>query len=299
MMVPLTRRTARTALVVLAVLAAATACAPAQEPEPEAPRTPFSQELHDRLPATVRDDATLTVLTSAGYAPVMFYGSDGRTLEGSEADLAAAVGRVLGVEVEFVPAEFPTILDRLAAGEADLGMSGITDTAERQAKVDFVDYFRAGTSILVQHGNEHGIAGLDDLCGRPVSVGAGTTQELLAARLQERCGDDALTVTQSLTAADAMLELRAGKVEATLVDYPPAAHLASDPRSRSAFELVSDDQHEPAPFGIAVSRVTTGLAPVLRDALTEVVESGEYADVLRRWNLEGGAVTAITLNAGT
>lgn len=298
MSTPVTLRTTAAALAALVGLALA-ACTTEAAPEPDAPQAAFSQELHDRLPAEVRDGGTLTVLTSAGYAPVMFYGTDGRTLQGSEADLAAAVGRVLGVEVEFEPAEFPTILDRLAAGEADLGMSGITDTAERQAKVDFVDYFRAGTAILVQHGNAHGITGLDDLCGRPVSVGAGTTQELLAGRLQESCGDEPLTITQSLTAADAMLELRAGTVQATLVDYPPAAHLASDPRSRSAFELVSDEQHEPAPFGIAVSRANAGLAPVLRDAMSEVLASGEYEAVLTRWNLRGGAVSAITLNAGT
>jgi polar amino acid transport system substrate-binding protein len=292
------RRTTAVAAAALAALALA-GCTPDAEPEPEARRAAFSQELHDRLPAEVRDDGTLTVLTSAGYAPVMFYAADGRTLEGSEPDLAAALGRVLGVDVEFVPAEFPTILDRLAAGEADLGMSGITDTLERQAKVDFVDYFRAGTAILVQHGNAHGIAGLEDLCGRPVSVGAGTTQELLAGRLQATCGDRPLAVTQSLTAADAMLELRAGTVQATLVDYPPAAQIASDPRSRSAFELVSDEQHEPAPFGIAVSRTNEGLAPVLQDAMSEVLASGEYADVLARWNLQGGAVEEITLNAGT
>lgn len=291
------RRASRAALTALALVLLG-ACSAPDETSPAARRTPFSQDLHDRLPAAVRADDTLTVLTSAGYAPVMFYGADGRTLEGSEADLANAIGRVLGVTVEFEPAEFPTILDRLVAGEADLGMSGITDTAERQTKVDFVDYFEAGTAILVQHGNTHAITGIDDLCGRPVSVGAGTTQELLAQHLQETCAQPP-SITQSLTAADAMLELRAGKVDATLVDYPPAARMASDPKSRSAFELASDEQHDPAPFGIAVSRTDPGLAPVVHDAVRAVLASGELEDVLARWNLEAGQVEEIGFNTGT
>ncbi len=289
--------------VALGLTLAALAGCQAQEQEqgaaPEAIATPFSQELHDRLPPTVQSSGELTILTSAGYPPVMFYGPDGRTLQGSEADIAAGLGRVLGVSITFVPAEFPTILDRLARGEADLGMSGITDTTERQAKVDFVDYFEAGTAILVQRGNEHEITDLSGLCGQRVSVGEGTTQELLAAGLQTSCGDAPIVVTQSTTAADAMLELRAGNVEATLVDYPPAAKMATDPKTRSSFELATTEQYEPAPFGIAVSKTEPELASVLQQALSQLQASGEYEEVLRRWKLEAGLVPTIGLNTGS
>ncbi len=281
-------------------LAALAGCQAAeQDAAPAAVQTPFSQALHDRLPEAVQASDELTVLTSAGYPPVMFYGPDGRTLQGSEADLAAGLGRVLGVSITFVPAEFPTILDRLARGEADLGMSGITDTAERQAKVDFVNYFEAGTAILVQRGNEPGISDLGGLCGRQVSVGEGTTQELMASELQASCGEDPIIVTQSITAADAMLELRAGNVEATLLDYPPAASMASDPKTRSSFELATAEQYETAPFGIAVSKTEPDLAPVLQEALSQMQASGEYEEVLRRWNLEAGQLSTIGLNTGT
>lgn len=261
--------------------------------------TPFSQQLHDELPASVRAARQLTILTSAGYAPVIFYGPDGRTLQGSEADIAAALGRVLGLTVTFVPAEFPTILDRLGRGQADLGMSGITDTAQRQKIVDFVDYFEAGTSVLVQRGNKHQITEIDRLCGHKVSVGEGTTQELLVARLQKSCGTKPISVTQAMTAADAMLELRSGDVEATLVDYPPAVHMANDPKSRAYFQLATETQHEPAPFGIAVSKARAGLAPVVQKALSQVHSSGEYRQILEHWNLSVGALPAIGLNTGS
>lgn len=293
------RRTSLCVALGLTLAALAGCQAETQDAAPTAVQTPFSQELHDRLPRAVQASDELTVLTSAGYPPVMFYGPDGRTLQGSEADLAAGLGRVLGVSITFVPAEFPTILDRLARGEADLGMSGITDTAERQAKVDFVDYFEAGTAILVQRGNEQEITDLSGLCGQRVSVGEGTTHELLATRLQASCGDAPIVVTQSTTAADALLELRAGNVQATLVDYPPAANMASDPKTRSSFELATTEQYETAPFGIAVSKTEPDLAPVLQEALSQMQTSGEYEEVLRRWSLEAGLLSTIGLNTGT
>jgi polar amino acid transport system substrate-binding protein len=289
------------AVVALGIAAAGLAGCSGSTPKAaaSAPQTAFSQTLHDALPEPVRTSGQLTVLTSAGYAPVMFYGPDGHALQGSEADIARALGRVLGVKVAFEPAEFPTILNHLAAGDADIGMAGITDTAERQKKTDFVDYFQAGTSILVQRGNPHGITDLHSLCGHRVSVGEGTTQEALARGLASKCSDEPPVVVPSLNAADAMLELRAGTVDATLVDYPPAVHMANDPKSRAFYQLASESQDDPAPFGIAVSKKRPGLATVVQEALTAMQASGEYDQVLKHWNLTAGRLPKIALNTGS
>ena len=46
---------------------------------------------------------------------------------------------------------------RLAASNRiDLAMSAITDTAQRERAVDFVNYFSAGTAIVVRRGNPAG-----------------------------------------------------------------------------------------------------------------------------------------------
>lgn len=59
-------------------------------------------------------------------------------------------------------------------------MSAMFDTKERQgAGVDFVDYFNAGTAILVRRGNPNGIRALDGLCGSAVAGGVGAGSALL------------------------------------------------------------------------------------------------------------------------
>ena len=64
----------------------------------------------------------------------------------------------------------------------------MTDTPARQASADFVNYFSAGTSIVVRRGNPAGVLELGDLCGSTVAVERGTVQVDLIARAQARCG---------------------------------------------------------------------------------------------------------------
>ena len=59
-------------------------------------------------------------------------------------------------------------------------LSAMSDTPERQKSIDFVDYFTAGTSILVKKGNPQKINSLDDFCGKTIALQRGTTQDDVA-----------------------------------------------------------------------------------------------------------------------
>ena len=93
---------------------------------------------------------TLTVGTDASYPPIEFMGADGKTVEGLDADLANALGGALGLKAEVKHATFDSILPGLTTQKYDVGMSGFTDTKEREETVDFVTYFSAGTSFFVK-----------------------------------------------------------------------------------------------------------------------------------------------------
>jgi polar amino acid transport system substrate-binding protein len=258
----------------------------------------FDQALHDKLPLTVRNTKSIRFITDASYAPMEMFAPDGRTIVGFEPDLADALGRVLGVKVELVNGTFQTAFARVADGEFDGMLSAATDTPTREKKVDFVDYFSAGTSIVVQRGNPAGVTGLDTLCGQIVAVEQGTTQADLVHRTQQKCGGRPIQITLSKTHADALLQLRTGRAAAVLDDYPAAMYRAADSRTGSYFELASHAQYEPGLFGIAVAKNNTALRDTLRAALNQLIASGAYGDLLARWSLSGGAVKSATLNRG-
>jgi len=100
-----------------------------------------------QVPSSVKANGALTVAADATYAPNEFVATDGRTVIGFDADLAKELGQVLGLKVNVINATFDTIIPGLASGKYDLGISSFTDTKEREQTVDFVTYFRAGTSF--------------------------------------------------------------------------------------------------------------------------------------------------------
>jgi polar amino acid transport system substrate-binding protein len=258
----------------------------------------FNQALHDRLPQSVRDRGFLRVGTDASYAPMSSFGPDGRTIIGMEPDLGVEIGHVLGVRLQFVNTDFSKLLAGVAGGEVDLAMSAMTDTPERAKTADFVNYFSAGTSILVQRGNSAGITDINDLCGKVVAVENATTQVDLLARTQKNCGGHLITVKTYTTNSDALVELRTGRVVAVLNDFPPAAFLVNDPRTKSHYQLASTTQYEPGLYGIVVAKGQPGLRDAAQGAFEELLSSGVYSDILARWGVSDGAVHRISINSG-
>jgi polar amino acid transport system substrate-binding protein len=259
----------------------------------------FDKALHDRLPAGILGRGTLRVGGSDPYPPASLFAADGRTFVGFEPDLAAAMGRVLGVRFEFVNVAFADLLTQLKRHRIDVAIASMTDTAEREQHADFVNYFQAGTAIIVQRGNPQGISALKDLCGKVVAVEAETTQVDLLRRVQKGCeAGKRIDVRTFGDNANALVQLRTGRTIAVLSDYPIAVHVASDERTRAHYQLAASTQYEPSPYGIAVAKDQTVLRDVLRDALERVIRSGEYAEVLRRWGVPSGALPSATINAG-
>ncbi|HET6393791.1 MAG TPA: ABC transporter substrate-binding protein [Blastococcus sp.] len=294
-----TRRTRLSlALSTLLFLAACGGGATASDqPEGPAPLA-VDQELRALLPDDVRAAGSLTIATEPSYPPASSFAADGRTIVGFEPDLAAALGELLGVRVEFRAEAFDTVLDGLAARHYDAVMSAMTDTPERRANADFVNYFRAGSAIVIQRGNPRGIHDLGGLCGETVAVEAGTVHVDLLARSQADCGDSPIAVIESASNDDALLELRTGRAAAVLTDYPPAVVATTDERTQAYFQLASDVQYEPGLYGIAVSRHRTELRDALTAALASLVETGHYQHVLDDWDVASGGVAVVTVNGG-
>jgi polar amino acid transport system substrate-binding protein len=294
---------ARAVLVAVLGLTALATAACGDNPSPTAarpsePSMTLDRALHDRLPASVRTSGVLRVGTDASYAPMSFFAPDGRTIIGIEPDLAQALGEVLGVKLVFENVDFTDLLPRVADGTLDVALSAMTDTPEREQSVDFVNYFTAGTSIVVQRGNPDGISDLKDLCGKSVAVEDGTTQVDLVKRSQTNCDGVPIRVKTFPTNSDALVQLRTGRAAAVLNDFPPASYLVSDARTKAHYQLASTAQYEPGLYGIAVAKDQQGLRDALRGGLEELLASGAYDSVLSRWNVSSGAVHDVGVNAG-
>lgn len=288
------------AVVSVAIVLLAGGCGENAEPESTAIRpgdtVSVNEEIRQLLPESIRERGTIRFATDPSYAPMESYAADGRTVIGLDADLAAALGSVLGIKIEMVPADFSTALDDTASGEFDGVLSAMTDTVEREKTADFINYFSAGTSILVRRGNPSGVSDLKDLCGKVVAVEQSTVQQDLLKRSQQGCGANPITIRTFKNNSDALLQLRTGRAVAILNDYPPAAELASDPATRTHYQLASTVQYEPGLYGLAVAKNNTELRDALYGALGELMRTGVYNELLLRWGLTTGALQASSIN---
>ncbi|GAA2318942.1 ABC transporter substrate-binding protein [Streptomyces kunmingensis] len=250
-----------------------------------------------KLPAKIKDAGVIKVGSDIAYAPMEF-DQDG-TPTGVDIDLATALGKELGVDFKFENGTFDNLIPSLDSGRYDLIMSAMSDTKERQAKVDFVDYFSAGVSILVKKGNPEGIKSAADLCGKTIAFQRGTVSAGVAKSADAKCpaGKKIKTLTYD-TDPEALLQVKQGRAVADLNDFPVAAYNAKTSGGGKDFE-VTGDQVDEGPYGIAVTKENTELREAVSKALDAIIANGEYGKVLKKWNVEQGAVDKPVLNGGS
>ena len=249
-----------------------------------------------QVPGSVKADGTLTVAADATYAPNEFIGTDGHTVVGLDADLAKALGQVLGLKVNVINATFATIIPGLASGKYDLGISSFTDTKEREKTVDFVTYFVAGTSFYVKSDGGPDIGSLADLCGRTVAVEQGTTQQADAQAQAEKCksaGKPGVTVQVFNDQNAVNLALSSGRAQVAMADSPVAAYQVK--QSNGTFK-VTGSPYGTAPYGIAIPK-STGMADPVLAAVKHLMSEGTYTKILGKWGVQGGAISDPAVNA--
>ncbi|MEU0083959.1 ABC transporter substrate-binding protein [Streptomyces sp. NPDC006274] len=260
--------------------------------------------LHDKLPKNIRDKGVVNVGSDIAYAPMEFMDENNKPA-GVDIDIAKALGKVLGVEFKFENATFDQLVLGMNNGRTDIVMSSMTDTKERQqgatddAKggADFVNYFRAGSAILVQKGNPEKITTLDDLCGLTVAAQRGTANETLLNQTQKKCGADKIKPFVSDQDSDSITQLQTKRADAVITDFPVALYNELNAGGGKLFEVVGE-QIDAAPYGIAVSKKNPELRDALQAAVQKIIDDGSYAEVLKEWKAESGAIEKATINAG-
>ncbi|MET9763895.1 ABC transporter substrate-binding protein [Streptomyces sp. NPDC006372] len=268
-----------------------------------------SAPLADKLPKSIRDKGVIKVGSDIAYAPVEFKDNSGKTV-GIDPDLAAAMGKQLGVDFQFENGTFDTLITGLRSKRYDIAMSAMTDTKDRQEGidsdtgkkvgegVDFVDYFTAGVSIYTKKGDDQGIKTWSDLCGKKIVLQRGTVSEDLAKAEAKKCpAGKKIAIEPFDNDQQAQTRLRAGGAAAGSSDFPVAAYAVKTSGGGKDFQLVGE-QVEAAPYGIAVAKNQTQLRDALKAALDAVIKSGEYEKIMKKWGVTDGSVQEATINGG-
>ncbi|HEX2084233.1 MAG TPA: glutamate ABC transporter substrate-binding protein, partial [Solirubrobacteraceae bacterium] len=127
-------------------------------------------------PARIQEKGEITIGVKFDVPPFGFKNPQTDEVEGFDVDLGRQIADELGVEPKFIEAISDNRIPFLQDGTADLILSTMTITAERDQEIDFSEpYFIARGRILVPQGSD--IKGVKDLAGKKVCTALGSTYE--------------------------------------------------------------------------------------------------------------------------
>jgi polar amino acid transport system substrate-binding protein len=205
----------------------------------------------------------LTVCTNPPYEPFESNDASGKIV-GLDMDVVGEVAKDLGVELATKATPFEGIQSGadLDTGNCDVVASGITITADRQAKIDFSDpYFDADQGLLVATGSPLKDAG--SLKGKKVGVQQATTGQTWAAAQ----GIDAVQFE------DLGLEIQAlksGQIEAAINDIAVLGPYATDGFTVAANFSTGEK------YGLGVKKGNTALLAAVNKTLARIQSDGTY-----------------------
>ena len=212
---------------------------------------------------------TVTVATSPDFPP--FESLDGSEVVGIEVDILQAITGKLGLEMQLEQMDFESVIPGVQAGKFDIGMSGITITADRQKNCDFTQpYFLASQAIVVTPDSD--ITCKADLEGKTVSVQTGTTAE-------EYCMENGYEVLAFTANNDAAAALTSGKAAAWVVDNEVGVALAAQQGL-----VVLDEAMTSEPYAFAFAK-DSALTAQFDEALGELLADGTVAAIFEKYGV--------------
>ena len=212
-------------------------------------------------------DGELSAGMELSYAPAEFYAEDGKTPVGYDIDMTKAIAKTLGLK--------PNI------------------TEERMQSVDFVSYYRAGSTWAVKKGNPKKLD-TSDMCGAKIAVQTGTVQEEEANTIAKGCeADNKAEVMSYKRQAEAATAVATGKADAFYADSPVAGYAIS--QTDGQLEALGDVEGV-AKQGIAVKKGNTQLAEAVQKAVQKLMDDGTYMKILKHWGVESGALDKAEIN---
>jgi polar amino acid transport system substrate-binding protein len=239
--------------------------------------------------SAVSQSGELSFASDATYPPMEFFSKDNSTtVIGADADIAKALGQIMGLTPKVENTPFDSILPGLTSGKADLGISSFTDTLDRQKTNDFVTYAQAGTSFYAATSSDLEPKALADLCDHSVAVEKGTTQQEDAETQAKSCQVDVQVYPDQ---NGANLAISSGRAELGMADSPVAAYIVE--QSNGQFKL--GDAYGVAPYGIAMKK-DSALAQPLLDAVTALYDDGTMQKIFDYWQLPDAAIDSPKIN---
>ncbi|HEY6098987.1 MAG TPA: ABC transporter substrate-binding protein [Anaeromyxobacter sp.] len=231
----------------------------------------FAMRAEGRTLEEIKKNGTLVVATEGAFPPFNFF--RGPTLTGFEVDVAEALAKKMGVDIEWRALSFDALIAGLRQDRWDMVIASFAITPERSKAVTFADPHYCSGGVIVS--KNHAIRTAPDLAGKVVAVQTGTTylenvKKLAGVKEVKNFPKD----------TDARSALVSGRVDAWVTDRFAA---------RSAVEADRGAGLEVGDFvfveriAAAVQKGNASLVRAINEALREIQGDGTYEAISKRY----------------
>ena len=214
----------------------------------------------------------LTMSTNAQFPPYEMVADDG-SFEGIDIEVADAIAKKLGLELQVDDMDFDAALLAAQNGKSDMVMAGVTVNEERQAVMDFSDSYAKGVQVVIVP-EDSDIQSIDDMDGKMIGTQRGTTGYIYCS---DDFGDNAVVAyDDGLTAVQA---LNNGQVDAVVIDNAPAKEfVAANPGL-----VLLDTSYAEEDYAIGMAKGNTALEDAVNAALEELKADGTLQSIVDKY----------------
>lgn len=233
----------------------------------------------------------ITMATESGFPP--FESKDGNEYVGIDIEIAKAIAKELGVELEVKDMQFDAVVTSVQKGQADLAIAALTINEERAQAINFSDdYFGASQYVVVAKTDttfdacttkeevDNILKGFES--GTKIAAQSGTTgyYYVKGSDAFEFEGFANLTAVGLETPAMGATGVVNGQYKALIVDDEVAAQVAKANDGVKVIEISLNSEK----YGIGVNKDAPELLKVVNKVLKDLKDSGELQKIIAKYS---------------
>lgn len=230
-------------------------------------------------PDAIRERGVLRVGTAGDYKPMSFLDPETGTYWGFDTELAEDLAASLGVEIEYVPTSWPTLMEDTLAGKFDLALCGITITDARKEQALMSEgYLENGKTVLCRVEDAEKYTSLEAINQPEVRVmeNPGGQNEKFA---RENLPDATLIIHDVNQEIPGLVA--SGEADVMITEVMEAGYYVGQD-SRLAAPLM-DDPFTSGQLGILMPKGSEGLLEVVNNFLEEEKTNGRLDELAEKY----------------
>ncbi|MFD1928058.1 transporter substrate-binding domain-containing protein [Sporosarcina siberiensis] len=237
------------------------------------PETETTEDTLGPVLTRLESSKTLNVAFEGTYPPFNFL-NDKDEFQGFDVDISNEIAKRLGVEAKFIATKWDGLIGGLKADKFDVIIGQMTVTEERKKSVDFTDPYVITGSVLITREDNTDITKLEDIKGKKVGVGGGTTFEEVAKSVE---GAD---VKLYKAMSDYVQDLANKRLDVIINDQLLISYNIKEQSLplKIASEIVNVDE-----IGMAINKGNEDFVIKMNETLSEMKEDGTYKEIYKKW----------------